>query len=213
MEYRSHKGCRISAICFGCHAASGAYGRVDLPAFKQVVARDFELGVTFFDVADAYGEGEQVLGEALRPYRRHVQIATKVGVTEGVKANLSGAYIRRACEESLRALRTDTIDLYQIHFDDPETSVAETVAVTEDLKEEGKIRHYGLGHLPPQRVKEYLATGEPFSVLMALSAVAPGARESLLPLCREHDVGAIAFSVTGRGLLTGRVTEQTAFEQ
>lgn len=213
MEYRSHKGCRVSAIGFGCYAASGAYGSVDLTAFKRVIARAYELGVTFFDVADAYGEAERSLGEALGPYRQYVQSATKVGMKEGVKANLSGAYIRQACEESLRALRTDTIDLYQIHFDNPETPVAETVAVMEDLKAEGKIRHYGLGHLPPERVEEYLQVGKPFSLLMELSAVTPGARESLLPRCREHDVGAIAFSVTGRGLLTGRVTDQTVFEQ
>lgn len=213
MDYRSHKACRISAIGFGCYAASGAYGSVDLAAFKRVVAQTFELGVTFFDVADAYGEAEKILGEVLRPYRQHVQIATKVGVKEEMEANLGQAYIRKACEESLQALRTDTIDLYQIHFDDPKTPVAETVAVMEDLKAEGKIRHYGLGHLPPKRVEEYFVVGEPFSVLMELSAAVPNARDSLLPLCREHDVGAIAFSVTGRGLLTGGITDQTILEQ
>jgi len=213
MKYRLHKGGRISAIGFGCYAASGAYGSVDLSAFKQVIARAYDLGITFFDVADAYGEAEAILGEVLEPYRQQVQIATKVGVKEGVKANLDRAYIRKACEQSLRALRTDTIDLYQIHFDDPQTPVAETVAVLEALKAEGKIRHYGLGHLPPERVKEYLTIGEPFSVLMELSALNPGARESLLPLCQERDVGAIAFSVTGRGLLAGRIDKQTVFEQ
>jgi aryl-alcohol dehydrogenase-like predicted oxidoreductase len=105
----------------------------------------------------------------------------------------------------------ETIDLYQVHVDDPDTPVAETVGALEDLVRAGKIRRYGVGHLPLPRVRRYMDGGDVFSVLMEFSAAARGAREHLLPFCEERDVAAIAFSVTGRGLLTGRYAEGHAF--
>jgi aryl-alcohol dehydrogenase-like predicted oxidoreductase len=123
---------------------------------------------------------------------------------EGVKPSLSAGTIRSACEDSLRRLGTEVIDLYQVHFDDPHTAVEETVAALQALVQAGKICHYGVGHLPLERVNEYMDKGNLFSVLMELNAAAPQAREGLLPLCLEHGVGAIAFSVTGRGLLSGK---------
>lgn len=208
-----HKGLRVSPIGYGCYAAGGAYGTVDKAVMKEVIVRAYDLGVTYFDVADSYGEAEQLLGEALAPCRDQVTIATKVGAPQGAEARLGRDDIHKACVQSLRALQTDIIDLYQIHFDDPLTPVAETIGALEELKKEGKICHYGLGHLPLERVREYVTAGDPFSVSMELSAVAPGARTSLLPLCRQHGVGAIAFSVTGRGLLAGRFDANTEFER
>lgn len=212
MQYRKHKDLEISEVGVGCYALSGVYGRKDIGAYKEMLRRAYELGVNFFDTAEAYGEAEQILGEVVRPYRDSVYIATKVGVKGGVKANLTGAYVKSACDESLGRLGMDYIDLYQVHFDDPDTPVEETVGALEALVWEGKIRHYGVGHLPVERVATYLAVGNVFSVLMELSAVAREAREKSLPLCREHGVGAIAFSVTGRGLLTGRFRHGHAFE-
>jgi len=109
-------------------------------------------------------------------------------------------------------LQTDHIDLYQVHFDDPDTPVEETVGVLEELVSDGKIRHYGVCHLPLERVEAYCKAANIFSVLMELSAVARNSREKLLPLCRTYGVGAIAFSVTGRGLLTGRFQKRKVFE-
>jgi aryl-alcohol dehydrogenase-like predicted oxidoreductase len=121
-----------------------------------------------------------------------------------MQPSLSAHYVRSACEDSLLRLGMEVIDLYQVHFDDPYTPVEETVMALEALVQAGKIRHYGVGHLPLERVQEYMNTGNVFSVLMGSVSQHTQAREALLPLCRKHGVGAIAFSVTGRGLLTGK---------
>jgi aryl-alcohol dehydrogenase-like predicted oxidoreductase len=110
-------------------------------------------------------------------------------------------------------LGTDYIDLYQIHFGDPETPVDETIEGLEKLKAEGKIRHYGVGHIQPEMMLAYFDTGAIFSAMMEFSAVARSAREKKLPLCQENGVAVIAFSVTGRGLLTGKVKLGHTFEE
>ncbi len=212
MKYRTHRGLTLSEIGVGCYALNGVYGAKDIQEFERMLQRAFELGVNFFDTADAYGDAEQILGQAVKPFRREIHLATKVGVQEGLKLNLSGDYVRGACEQSLKKLQTDYIDLYQVHFDDPGTPVAETIAALEELVRAGKIRCYGVGHLPADKVNAYLSTGHVFSILMELSAVARSARQTLLPLCQAHGAGAIAFSVTGRGILTGKFTAQAEFE-
>lgn len=212
MEHREHDGFRISEVGVGCYALSGVYGTKDVEEFKRMLQRACELGVNFFDVAETYGDAERILGEAIKPFRQEVYVATKVGVRGGLQPNLSSSYIKRACEESLERLQTDHIDLYQVHFDDPDTPIEETVGALEELVREGKIRRYGVGHLPLERVEAYFKAGKVFSVLMELSAVARESRKKLLPLCRVHGVGAIAFSVTGRGLLTRRFQERPSFE-
>jgi aryl-alcohol dehydrogenase-like predicted oxidoreductase len=179
----------------------------------EVIHRAYDLGVTFFDTADVYGPGERILGRAVAPFRDQVWIATKVGASADGHPNGSAEHVVSSCEDSLRRLQTDIIDLYQIHFNDPDTPVEETVEALKTLKEEGKIRHYGVGHLPLPRMEAYLATGDVFSSLMELSAVARRARERAIPLCREHGVGVIAFSITGRGLLTGKIGPEHDFEE
>ena len=211
MEYRSHQGFEISALGVGCYALSGAYGPKDPQQFKAMLHRAHELGVNFFDTAEGYGDGERILGQAVKPFRNQIYLATKVGVRQGFKPNLSKAYILQACEDSLRRLGTETIDLYQVHFDDPHTPVEETLEALRELVQAGKIRRYGIGHLPPDRAEVYFQAGEVFSALMELSAAAREARAKLLPLCRQYHVAAIAFSVTGRGLLTGRYGDRPQF--
>jgi aryl-alcohol dehydrogenase-like predicted oxidoreductase len=211
MQYRTHRGLAISEIGVGCYALGGVYGQVDQREFHAMLRRAYELGVSFFDTAEAYGDGERLLGEALLPFRQQVLIATKVGVKEGAKPDLSPGYIRRACDASLQALGTDYIDLYQVHFDDPHTPVQETAGVLDDLVAAGKIRRYGLGHLPLEKVTAYFENGKVFSILMELSAAERTSLHTLLPLCRERGAAAIAFSATGRGLLTGRFQEGHTF--
>jgi aryl-alcohol dehydrogenase-like predicted oxidoreductase len=123
MDYREHQEISLSEIRVGCYALSGVYGEVDPRSFQSMIRRAFELGINFYDTAEAYGDAERILGEAIRPFRKQVLVASKVGVKEGVRPNLSREYIRATCESSLTALCTDYIDLYQIHFDDPETPV------------------------------------------------------------------------------------------
>ncbi|HDQ73233.1 MAG TPA: aldo/keto reductase [Chloroflexi bacterium] len=212
MAYRTYRGERLSKIGVGCYGVGGAYGEKDPQQYVGVLRRAAELGVTFFDTADVYGPGEEVLGQALAPFRDRVWIATKVGASESGKPDCSRAHVVASCEQSVRRLGVERIDLYQIHFDDPCTPVDETVGALEELAAAGKIRYYGVGHLSPARVAEYLATGNVFSALVELSGVARGALRRTAPLCRARGVGLIAFSVTGRGMLTGQIGPDTAFE-
>lgn len=212
MEYRKYRDFNISEIGIGCYSLSGAYGTKSIDEFKKMINRAYELGVNFFDTAEAYGNAEKILGEAVKPYRKDVYIATKVGVKREVESNLSEEYIKVACEESLINLKSDYIDLYQVHFDDPRTPIEETIGALEKLKKEGKIRHYGIGHLPVERVLLYLKIGDPFSLLIELSAVVRDSKRKYLPLVKNYDIGIIAFSTTGRGILTGRFKKEKIFE-
>jgi aryl-alcohol dehydrogenase-like predicted oxidoreductase len=212
LNYRKHGDFLISEIGVGSYALSGVYGTKDVESFKKMLRRAYENGVNFFDTAEGYGDAERVLGKVVKPFREHIYLATKVGVKESLKPNLSAAYVRSALAESLQRLNTDYIDLYQVHFDDRDTPIADTLGLMEALVEEGKIRAYGLGHLSFDRYKAYFEQGDVFSVLFELSAAARDSRKRLLPLCLEHQVGAIAFSVTGRGLLTGRIDNSVRFE-
>lgn len=192
---------------------SGVYGPKDVKEFKRMIGRAFELGVNLFDTAEGYGGAEEILGEAVKPFRDEILIATKVGIRGGYKPNLSREYILEACERSLKRLQTDYIDLYQIHFNDHTTPVGEVIEALEELAERGRIRHYGLGHLPVEVVKKYCMIGRPFSVLAEFSAASRGSYGELFPLYQRYNLGIIAFSTTGRGLLTGRFKEKPDFEE
>ena len=211
MEYRTYRGEELSAIGVGCYAVGGAYGAKDPEQFIPVLRRAAELGVTFFDTADIYGPGEKILGRAIASFRDRVWIATKVGASETGKIDCSRTHIMASCEKSLQRLGVERIDLYQIHYDDAHTPVAETVGALEDLVAAGKIRYYGVGHLSPARLSEYLAEGNVFSILTELSAAARGALRRTTPLCQTQGTGMIAFSVTGRGMLTGNIGPDTSF--
>jgi aryl-alcohol dehydrogenase-like predicted oxidoreductase len=212
MDFRTYHNLTLSEIGFGCYGLSGAYGSIDLESYKRTFLRAYELGVNFFDTAEGYGNAEQFLGDIVKPFRNEIHIATKVGVKDGFKPNLSLEYIQTACENSLKVLQTDYLDLYQIHFDDPTTPVEETINALELLVRQGKIRYYGLGHLPLPRIQAYIESGDPFSMLTELSPVARTALNDILPVCQALGVGVIAFSVTGRGLLTGKINAETTFE-
>ncbi len=213
MRYRIHLNERLSEIGIGCYGLSGAYGDKDPERFVQVLQRAYDLGVTFFDTADVYGPGEEISGRAVAPFRDRVWVATKTGASADGKPDCSAEHVLSSCEESLRRLKTEYIDLYQVHFHDVDTPVEETVKALDELKSTGKIRYYGVGHLPLPATRMYFATGDVFSSLVELSAAARGARERMIPLCLEQGVGVIAFSVTGRGLLTGKIGPDHIFEE
>ena len=195
----------LSPLGFGCYALAGAYGKKITEADAiQLLNRAFELGFRFFDTANSYGSTEQLLGTALREHRHEISIATKVGLALGNRRDLSLANVLNACEISLRNLRTDYIDLYQVHFDDPATPVEETVAALEKLKETGKIRHYGIGHLPLQATRSFIDIGKPSSIMMELSPVATNRYREFTTNKEIKSLDIIAFSITGRGLISGR---------
>ncbi|MFO8110506.1 MAG: aldo/keto reductase [Thermoplasmata archaeon] len=214
MKYNKIDGTDVSAVGFGCYALSGAYGSVNTQEYERVIKRALKLGVTLFDTADTYGEqAERLLGGSVKDVRDDVFISTKVGVTEGNKPDLSYDTVIQACRNSLDRLQTDHIDLYMVHFDDPSTPIEETVEAMEYLLEQGMIGRYGVSHLPYERIEEYIDIGDPSALMFEYSPVAMDAEKHLFPLCRKHDLGAIAFSVTGRGILTGKITKKTEFEK
>lgn len=201
-----------SPIGYGCYALSGAYGeKLDEAKMIKVIQQAYQWGVGFYDTADQYGDTEELLGKAVKPFRDQIMIASKVGVTEDMKPNLTREHVLKSCETSLKNLQTSYLDLYQVHFDDPDTSVAETLEALEQLKKEGKIRYYGVGHLPLERTLEYLKLGNVSTVLAEMSPVAMSRYRELSSLQNKYGFGIIAFSVTGRGLLTGKVNVNTEF--
>ncbi len=213
LNYDKYEGKELSEIGMGCYALGGAYGSVNSKRYKEVLERAYDLGVNLFDTADTYGpKAEEILGETVSPFREEINISTKVGVKEGYEADLSYDSVVSACEESLERLDTSYIDFYFVHFDDPDTPVEETVGALEDLKTDGKIDNYGLSHLPIERVKEYVEKGDITISMLELSAVARDSKRELLPFYKKKDIGAFAFSVTGRGILTGRFDEKPEFE-
>ncbi|MBS3782165.1 MAG: aldo/keto reductase [Candidatus Thermoplasmatota archaeon] len=212
MKYRSYKGLDISEVGMGCYALSGSYGSVDLENYKSVLNHALDLGINLFDTAATYGdEAEKILGEVITPVREDVIISTKIGMGDDGRPSLAYDDVKSACKNSLSRLNIDYIDIYLVHFDDPNTEVKETVHALEDLRNEGKIKHYGVSHLPAERVKEYLEEGDVSFCLMELSAVSRQSRKELLPLCQKYGTKAIAFSVTGRGILSGKIDEDSEF--
>jgi len=211
MIYREHRGRRLSEIGVGCYGLSGAYGRKYPAEFQHLIQRAHELGVNYFDTAAAYGDGERLLGTAVAPFRQQIFLTTKIDVGPEGQTSLSRRAVRQACARSLKRLQTDYLDLYLVHFDDPQTPVAETITALEELVQAGHIRHYGVSHLPQERIADFLQSGNLLAVMMELSAVSYQSRDQLLPLCRKHGAAGIAFSVTGRGLLTGRFQRTADF--
>ncbi len=212
MDYNEHKGMKISEIGIGCYSLAGVYGQKDIGGFKRMLERAKELGVNYFDTSENYGPSEEIVGEVFRDCRDEVIIADKISPIDG-EPDLSHERVKEACKKSLERLGTEYIDIYYIHFDDPKTPVEETISALEELKDEGSIKEYGLGHISKDRVERYIEEGDVFSVMMDLSAVSRESRKNLLPLCRENDVGGIAFSITGRGLLTGKFDEEKKFDR
>jgi aryl-alcohol dehydrogenase-like predicted oxidoreductase len=204
MEYRQHGNISVSEIGIGCYALSGAYGPKGAEEIVNVLDRARDRGVNFFDAAGSYGDAEAVLGRVMRPHRPYVCLATKIALRDGTTPDLSREQIRRSCEESLERLGTEWIDLLQVHYDEPERPVEDVVDSLEALVREGKIRFYGIGHTVSSRLRAFAAAGRPFSALLELSAIARHAARDVLPVCRGAGIGGIAFSVTGRGLLTSR---------
>lgn len=213
MKYRKHEGLEVSEIGMGCYPLSGSYGSVNKTHYKEVLQHAHDLGINFFDTAATYGkEAERILGEAVKPFREEVHISTKIGMGEGGKPNLSYEHIHSMCNRSLKRLQTEYIDVYLLHYDNPLQPIDEALAALDDLKQEGKILHYGVSHISSQRVPLFLEKGDVSFGFVELSAVNREQRKELLPLYRDHGVGGIAFSITGRGLLTGKYENKSNLE-
>ncbi|MGQ9673221.1 MAG: aldo/keto reductase [Candidatus Aminicenantales bacterium] len=213
-------GLSVSRIVFGTWQLSPRFwGEVPPAQVARAIRAAMDLGINFFDTADAYGDGlaESILGETLADVSRdRVVIATKVFNhynPDGTRyPDLSPAHIRERCEASLKRLRTDYIDLYLLHAYDPLTPLAQVAETMEELKTEGKIRYYGVSNFNVEELRAAVAVGN-FSVLQpAYSLIHLDAEQSLFPFCLTHQIGVMVYSPLHKGLLTGKYSGTETFK-
>ncbi len=205
-------GLRVSEICMGAMT----FGReADEAESRRMVSAALDRGVNFFDTADAYGGGrsEEILGRCVGGRRDALVLATKVFNATGDAANdmgLSRKHVLQACNASLRRLRTDYIDLYQVHADDRSTPLEETLRALDDLVRAGKVRYIGASNHSAWRLGEALWVSETkglarYECLQPLyNLIDRGLDAEMLPLCRDKGVGVIAWSPLAAGWLTGK---------
>lgn len=211
-------GLAVSALGFGCMGLSYGYGPgVDRQQGIAMIRAAFEQGVTFFDTAEAYGAlNEEMLGEAVAPFRDRVVLATKFGFRNGdVGAGLDSRpeRIREVAEASLRHLRTDRIDLFYQHRVDPEVPMEDVAGTIRDLIAEGKVKHFGLSEAGADSIRRAHAVQPVAALQSEYSLWWRQPEDAILPLCEELGIGFVAFSPLGKGFLTGKIDETTAFAQ
>jgi aryl-alcohol dehydrogenase-like predicted oxidoreductase len=214
-------GLQVSRIAFGTWQLGGDWGSFDEDAAVSAIRHARELGVNFFDTAQAYGFGksEALLGKALRDEltrdRDSLVIATKGGINPGGDRprDASREYLRKGVEESLRHLGLDHIDLYQIHWPDVDTSAEETATALQELVDEGKIRHVGVSNYNAEQLAEFDMTRPVETLQPPYHLFRRAIEEDPLPYAREHDVGVLVYSPLGSGLLTGAFTPDSTFEE
>ena len=226
MRYRSlgRTEIQVSEVGFGAWAIGGnkhghSYGPTDNAASLRAIARALDMGCTFFDTADIYGHGlsEKLLGQALENHRSECVIATKVGndfYHGPVRKNFDPGYIRSALDQSLTRLRTDYIDVYQLH--NPPLMMlqrGEHYAALDELKQAGKIRHYGVSVHDAYEGTMAIHTGKPDVIQVIYNVLRPDAREELFSLAQEEEIGLIIREPLASGMLTGKYAADTTFPE
>jgi len=211
------RGPEVSAIGYGCMGLSFAYGPgVERASAISIIRTAFDLGVTFFDTAEAYGPfaNEEIVGEALAPMRDDVVIATKFGFRNGVPTtgvDSRPERIREVADAALQRLRTDRIDIFYQHRVDPDVPMEDVAGAVKALIDEGKVSHFGLSEAGPQSIRRAHAV-QPVTVLQSEYSLWWREPEiDVLPTCQELGIGFVPFSPLGRGFLTGKMDDTTAF--
>src|SRR5213592_3223856 len=212
----------VSAIGLGCMGMSFGYGP---PADKQemisLLRKAVELGVTFFDTAEVYGPfaNEELVGEALAPFREQVVIATKFGFKPAASGDPRWSeldsrpeHIKEVAEASLKRLRTDVIDLFYQHRVDPDVSIEDVAGAVKDLIREGKVKHFGLSEPGAQTIRRAHAVQPVTAVQSEYSLWYRGSETEILPTLEELGIGFVPFSPLGKGFLTGKIDDTTKFD-
>jgi aryl-alcohol dehydrogenase-like predicted oxidoreductase len=209
---------QVSVIAFGTWSFGGDWGAFDADEAKKTVGRALDLGITFFDTAQAYGFGasERFLADALwsRVPRDRVVVATKGGLRKDgdtLHRDASARWLREGVDSSLGNLRTDYIDLYQVHWPDPKTPVEETGRVLADLVREGKIRHAGVSNYSPQQMTELAQHGPVETDQPPYHMFHRDIEAEILPYAERNDIGVLVYGPLAHGVLSGTMTPQTTF--
>ncbi|HEY8802964.1 MAG TPA: aldo/keto reductase [Candidatus Dormibacteraeota bacterium] len=208
---------QVSRIAFGTWQLGGDWGRTDEKAAINAIRRAFDRGINFFDTAQGYGFGasEGLLATALAGVQRErVIIATKGGLrptADGVERDGSPGWIRHGVEESLKALRTDYIDLYQVHWPDPRVPFEETAGALAKFVAAGTIRHVGVSNFDATQMEEFSATLPVETLQPPYHLFRREIETSILPYTRSHDIGVLVYGPLAHGLLGGGMSEATRF--
>ena len=208
----------VSTICFGTWQFSGKWGSTDERESVDAMRRALDLGINFFDTAQAYGFGasEQLLARALQPEiknrREEVVLATKGGLRPeggGVVRDSSPGWLRQGVEDSLRFLGTDHIDLYQVHWPDEDTPFEETAGALQEMVEEGKIRYVGASNFDARQMAAFEETRKLDGLQPPYHLFRREVEAESLPYCREHGVGVLVYGPIAHGLLSGKMEPDT----
>ena len=220
-RYLGQSGLEVSALGLGCMGLSHGYGpATDTRQAVALIRAAVERGVTFFDTAEVYGPylNEEVVGEALKPMRDRVVIATKFGFTFGNDnkqqiLNSRPEHIREAVEGSLRRLKTDVIDLLYQHRVDPDVPIEDVAGTVKDLIAEGKVKHFGLSEAGAQTIRRAHAIQPVAALQSEYSLWWREPEQEIIPLLEELGIGFVPFSPLGKGFLTGTIKAGTTFAE
>src|SRR2546425_2343246 len=212
----------VSALGLGCMGMSFSYGpAADKQEMISLLRSAVNRGVTFFDTAEVYGPftNEELLGEALSPFRGQVVIATKFGFKldpsggpKWVGLDSRPQHIKQVAEASLKRLKVDAIDLFYQHRVDPDVPIEDVAGAVKDLIQEGKVKHFGLSEAAAQTIRRAHAVQRVTAVQSEYSLWTRGPEAEVLPTLEELGVGFVPYSPLGKGFLTGKINENTAFD-
>lgn len=215
-----HSGLSINRMGLGCMGMSEFYGSFNEEESINTLHKAVELGINFFDTADMYGSGanEQLLGKAFKGRWNDIVLATKFAVMRGPNGEFLGVsgkpeYIRKACDDSLKRLGVESIDLYYMHRLDPEVEIEEIVSTMADLIRQGKVKHIGLSEVGPEIIRRAHAV-HPVSALQSeYSLWSREPEQGVFDVCKELGITFVAYSPLGRGFLTGAIKSRADLEQ
>jgi aryl-alcohol dehydrogenase-like predicted oxidoreductase len=211
-----NSGLEVSAIGLGCMGMSSGYGPAgDKQEMIALIRAAVERGITFFDTAEVYGPfvNEELVGEALAPFRDQVVIATKFGFkigSDGVDSRPE--HIKEVAEASIKRLKIETIDLFYQHRVDPNVPIEDVAGAIKDLIHEGKVKHFGLSEAGPKTIRRAHAVQPVTALQSEYSLWTRHAEQEVLPVLEELGIGFVPFSPLGRGFLTGKMDETTTFD-
>jgi aryl-alcohol dehydrogenase-like predicted oxidoreductase len=214
-------GLEVSALGLGCMGLSFGYGpATDKQDAIQLIRAAYDKGITFFDTAEAYGPftNEELLGEALAPFRNKVIIATKFGFKFGPNGEQSGLnsqpeHIKEYVEAALKRLKTDVIDLLYQHRVDPGTPIEDVAGTIKELIQQGKVKHFGLSEAGVQTIRKAHAVQAVTALQSEYSLWWKEPEQEIIPTLEELGIGLVPFSPLGKGFLTGKIDENTTFDK